>query len=114
DFSDPDLVINLACERYPVACKKIHSERGVEAQMRKGVQQLARFGAPGLVAFNADDLTPANSIFVSRDTRTAGDHLADLNRDFVDRNQRVLERYVADGRCHGILVTTSIVADLQT
>lgn len=106
------LVITIGSERYPVACKKVHSERGVEAQMRKGVKQLAAFGAPGLVAFDVSDLTPANSIFVSTDTRTAGDQLADINRDFVARNQRKLDRFVADGRCHGVLVTTSVVADL--
>ncbi len=113
NFAEPDLVIDIAGTRYPIACKKVHSERGVEAQMRKGVKQLTAFGAPGLVAFDVSDLTPANSILVSPDSRVAGDHLADLNRDFIDRNQRRLDRYVADGRCHGVLVTTSVVADLQ-
>lgn len=113
DFAEPDLVIDIANERYPIACKKVHSERGVEAQMRKGVKQLAAFGAPGLVAFDVGDLTLANSIIVRPDSRTAGDHLADLNREFIVRNERRLERYIADGRCHGVLVTTSVVADLE-
>lgn len=80
----------------------------------RGVKQLERFGAPGIVAFNIDELTPARSIFVSPDTRAAGDRLSELNRDFVDRHQRVLERFIADGRCHGVLVAISVVADLES
>lgn len=113
EIAEPDLVINVSGERYPVACKKIYSEKGVEAQMRKGVKQLTKFGVPGLVAFNIDDLTPEHSIFISIDARVAGDHLANMNRDFIDRHRRVFDRYVADGRCHGVLVTTNVVADLQ-
>lgn len=114
ELSEPDIVLDVGGERYPVSCKKIYSERGVEAQMRKAVHQLARFGAAGLVAFNIDDLTPARSVFVSANARVAGDRLAELNRTFIDRNQRVLERFVADSRCHGVLVTTNVVADLTS
>ena len=113
EITEPDLVVDVFGERYPIACKKIYSPKGVEAQMRKGVKQLTNFGAPGLVAFNIDDLTPAHSIFVSPDARVAGNHLADMNRDFIDRHRRVFDRHVADGRCHGVLVTTNVVADLQ-
>jgi hypothetical protein len=112
--AEPDIVIKSLGERYPVSCKKVHSERGVEAQMRKAVKQLERFGAPGLVAFNIDDLTPARSVFVSPNARAAGDRLAELNRAFVDRHQRVLERFVVEGRCHAVLITTSVVADLMS
>lgn len=112
-LAEPDIVLDLDGERYPIACKKVYSEKGVGAQMRKGVKQLEHFGAPGIVAFNIDELTPAHSIFVSPNTRVAGDHLAQLNRDFVDRHQRVLERFIADGRCHGVLVAVSVVADLE-
>jgi len=112
ELTEPDIVLRVGGQPYPVACKKIYSERGVEAQMRKGAKQLERYGSPGLVAFNIDDLTPASSIFVSDNSRLAGDSLAMLNRSFVDRHRPVLERFVADGRCHGVLVTTNVVADL--
>ena len=111
-LAEPDILIRIDGLDYPIACKKIYSLRGVEAQMRKGVAQLERFGSPGLVAFSIDDLTPAHSVFVSNDVRAAGDELAKLNRAFINSQQRVLERFLADGRCHGVMVNTSVVADL--
>lgn len=112
-LAEPDVVVEVFGERYPLACKKIHSEKGVETQVRRGVQQLERFGALGLVALSIDQLTPPSSIFVSTDTRTAGDHLAAINRDFIERNRPRLERFVSDRRCHGLLVMNNVVADLQ-
>lgn len=35
-LAEPDLVLDLDGERYPIACKKVYSETGVGAQMRKG------------------------------------------------------------------------------
>ena len=36
---EPDIVANFGFGDYPIACKKVYSEKGVETQMRKGVQQ---------------------------------------------------------------------------
>ena len=113
NLAEPDLVIDVAGESYPIACKKVYSEKGVEARMRSGISQLEAFGAPGLVAFNLDDLAQEDSFFVSQDPRSAGDNLAALNRQFVDRHAHRLSRFVLDGRCHGVLVTTSVVVDFK-
>jgi hypothetical protein len=113
-LAEPDMLLDVEGSEYLIACKRVYSENGVEVQMRKGVQQMERVKGRGLVAFNIDELTPANSILVSRDARSAADHLARLNRDFLDRHQQKLQRFVASGRCDGVLVNTSVVADLES
>lgn len=111
-LDEPDIVIPLLGGAYPIACKKVYSEKGVEAQMRKGVKQLAPFGGCGLVAFNLDDLVPADVLLRSRSPAEAGDFLAAVNQSFIDRNQARLQRFVADGGCDGVLVSTSVLTDL--
>jgi hypothetical protein len=108
----PDLVLTLAGQPYPVACKAVHSEKGVEAQVRKGVKQLQAFGRPGVVALNIDETTPANSLYISPNAAAAGDGLAELNRRFLERHARRWHDYVRDGRLHAVTVTVNVVADL--
>ncbi|WP_205929461.1 hypothetical protein [Rhizobium leguminosarum] len=42
--AEPDIVVDFGMGDYPIACKKIWSERNVESQVRKGTKQLAPFG----------------------------------------------------------------------
>ena len=109
----PDIVIDLCVSPFPVACKKIYSEKGVEAQLRKGVKQLAQHGGRGLVALNIDDLVPDDTILRTRDRREASDFLNKFNEDFVERNRLTLQRFVKERRCDGILISTSVLADLE-
>lgn len=109
---EPDIVANFGVGDYPIACKKVYSEKGVEAQMRKGVQQLARFEGAGVVAFNIDDLVPADALMNSKTVQDASDFLAGLNKDFVDRHQRRLQRFVTEQRCDGILVAMTVLTDI--
>jgi hypothetical protein len=110
----PDIVIQLNGTPYSVACKKIYSERGVEGQMRKGVKQLRAAGGPGLVAFNIDDLVPENSLLTSKTLREGTDFMVDFNRQFIDRHRQRIQRYVADGRCDGVLVSASVPSSIET
>lgn len=109
----PDIVVDLAGSPFPIACKKVYSEKGVEAQMRKGVKQLAGRGAGGLVALNIDDLVPDDTILRSYDPRQAFDFLNNINLSFIERHRMTLQRFVSDGRCDGIYVSTSVLADLE-
>ncbi|NMM11912.1 MAG: hypothetical protein HHJ17_00005 [Rhodoferax sp.] len=61
----PDIVCRFPFGEYAIACKKVYSEKGVEAQMRKGVKQLIPFGGVGLVAFNLDDLAPERATLMA-------------------------------------------------
>ena len=108
----PDILADFGFGDYPLACKKVYSEKGVEAQMRKGVKQLSGFGGAGLVAFNIDDLVPESVVLQSRSQNDASDFLANLNRSFIERHQMRLQRFVTEGRCDGVLVATSILADI--
>lgn len=44
----PDIVVEVASLMVPITCKKVHSERGVEAQIRKGAEQIEAPGAGDL------------------------------------------------------------------
>jgi hypothetical protein len=109
----PDIVVELLGSPYPIACKKIYSEKGVQAQMRKGVKQLINQGEGGLVALNIDDLVPDDTILRSADRRDASNFLAKFNHDFVERHRLTLQSFVKGGRCDGIFVSTSVLADLK-
>lgn len=109
----PDIVIDLSDSSFPIACKKVYSENGIEAQLRKGVKQLAEHGHGGLVALNIDDLVPDDTILQSRDQREASDFLHRINQAFVERHRITLQRFVKDRRCDGILVSTAVLADLE-
>lgn len=108
----PDLIADFGFGPYPIACKKVYSERGIESQVRKGAKQLERHGSPGLVAINFDDLAPANALLRSQSQISASDFLAKLNHDAIDRNQARLQRFIVDGRCDGLLVSTTALADI--
>lgn len=108
----PDLIADFGFGPYPIACKKVYSERGIESQVRKGAQQLERQGRPGLVAINLDDLAPARSLLQSQSQSSASDFLAQFNHGVIDRNQARLQRFILDGRCDGILVATTTLADI--
>lgn len=109
----PDLMCTLDFGDYPIACKKIYSEKGVEAQVRKGAQQLHEHGLPGLVALNLDDLVPADSVLQSPTFDSAMDFLHSFNSDFIRRNQLKIQRFLKDGRCDGIMIYTSAFADVK-
>lgn len=109
----PDIVANVAGFAVPIACKKIYSEKGVEAQIRKGVKQIEAHGAGGLVALNIDDLLPADSVLNQRDYAMASAQLGAFAASFIERNRLAFERPIAHGRCDGILVSAASVCDLE-
>ena len=110
----PDLMLALGGADYPIACKKIYSEKGVQGQMQKGARQLAKLGLGGVVAFNVDDLIAEDCILNSRSRQEAGDILATLNAQFILRHQGSIATYVADGRCDGALVSATSLVDVET
>lgn len=108
----PDLIADFGFGAYPIACKKVYSERGIESQVRKGAKQLERYGRSGLVAISFDDLAPANALLRSQNQISASDFLARLNQDVIDRNQARLRPFIVDGRSDGLLVSTTALADI--
>jgi hypothetical protein len=108
----PDLIADFGFGPYPIACKKVYSERGIESQVRKGAKQLEKYGRSGLVAINLDDLAPANSLLRSQNQISASEFLVKLNHDVIDRIHARLQRFIVDGRCDGLLVSTTALADI--
>jgi hypothetical protein len=113
-IQEPDLVVTLPglLGEYGVACKKVYSEDSVEKQLQKGCRQLRAMGAPGIVAFNLDDITPNRSILALPTRLAANDFLQELNIAFVKRHQRVLQKAVMSGGCDAILLATAAQADI--
>jgi hypothetical protein len=97
----------------PIACKKVDSEKGVEAQVRKGVKQVEANGAGGLVALNVDDLLPGDAVLKQRDHVSASAWLGVFVGQFIERNRFTFQRYVTQGRCDGILISATCVCDLE-
>jgi hypothetical protein len=108
----PDLIADFGFGPHPIACKKVYSEKGIESQVRKGAQQLAQYGRPGLVAINFDDLAPGRALLQSQSQSSASDFLAKFNHEVIDRHQARLQRFIVDGRCDVILVSTTTLADI--
>ncbi|MGE8454444.1 MAG: hypothetical protein ACN6OP_28305 [Pseudomonadales bacterium] len=81
--------------------------------MRKGARQLLPFQGHGLIALNLDDLAPAETLLRSESKDTASAYLDQFNLNFVERHLRVLQRFVMDGKCDGILVSTTTPSDIQ-
>ena len=106
----PDIVADFGLGPYGVACKKVYSENNVEKQLRSGCKQLSSFGGRGLVALNIDDLVPQDNLLEGTTHTSAGDFLAQKNIDFINRNLAKFGRFVAQGRCDGILVSTTLPA----
>lgn len=109
----PDLIAEVADFEMPIACKKVYSEKGVEAQVRKGVKQIEAHGAGGLVGLNIDDLLPADSILKQRDHASASAWLGGFAAEFIERHRVKLQRPIMQGRCDGILVSATCVCDLD-
>lgn len=110
----PDLIVEGSDFSYGLACKKIYSEKGVEAQVRKGVQQLKKSGRHGLVAISLDELVPRDSILGGPNQQGAVKFLSDFNKKFLERHMRKVGRFIIDERCDGLLVSTSVFSDIKS
>lgn len=111
----PDLMVTLPglLGDYGFACKKVYGEDSVKSQLRKGCRQLQSSGSPGVVAFNLDDITPERSVLVQPTREAANDVLHDLNIAFMQRHQWDLQEVVLAGKCDGVLLATTVQADIE-
>ncbi|WP_434110105.1 hypothetical protein [Paraburkholderia caffeinilytica] len=111
--AEPDIVVNFGNGDYPIACKKIWSENGVEKHVRKGAKQLEPFANGGIIALNLDDLTPAGHVIAQPERMTAKKFLDDFNMDFINRHRNILQRAITDGKCDGFIISTTAAAVLS-
>ncbi|MFG8723603.1 hypothetical protein ACEPUM_09725 [Pseudomonas aeruginosa] len=112
--AEPDILVSLGACDYPIACKKIWSERGLGKHIDKGARQLEPFGNGGIIALNLDDLTPAGHVFMEQDAAGAKQFLEAFNMDFVNRRRNLLQRAVTAGKCDGFLISTTALCILRS
>lgn len=115
-LAEPDIVLTLPEGPVGIACKNVNSERGAEAQVGKGVRQLKMHDLSGIVALRIDSLIPLGpkAILRTQSYETGSDFLDKFNLNFIDRHRSAFQRYVAEGRCDGILVSTTTPAHVLT
>jgi hypothetical protein len=114
-FEEPDLVVSLGNRSldYGVACKKVYSEANVASRFKDGCRQLRDHGRQGVVAFNLDDLTPANSVWKESEEKSLQLRMETMNREFIYKHKEHFSKAIARGECDGILVCTSVISDVQ-
>ncbi|UHS59984.1 hypothetical protein [Agrobacterium vaccinii] len=110
--AEPDIIVDCGFGDYPVACKKIWSEKGVANQVRSASRQLRPFQNGGIIALNLDDLVPAGRVLIQEFGRDALQFLNFFNKDFVDRHRYVLQRAIFEMKCDGFIVSTTTPAVL--
>lgn len=110
----PDIVADMSFGRYSIACKKVYSDANVEKQLRIGIRQVIESGNKGIVAFNLDNLTPEDSILSKSDGEGSLRRLAAFNDEFVERHRWAFQDAVKAKKIDGILVSTSVPADIKT
>jgi hypothetical protein len=108
----PDLVVRVSLGELGIACKKIYSERGVGAQIRKGGKQLGPYGGAGLIALNLDDLLPEDVILRAANIADAGRVLAAFIDEFIARHGRAMQQSVLESKCDGLLLSAHTQADI--
>lgn len=111
-IGEPDLVVDLNGLSFPIACKRIHSEKGVEGHMSKGVAQLAALGGTGFVALNIDHLLPQDTVLDASTLSIANHIMHEFVRKFLTAHERQIRRFMEAGRCDGVLVSATSPADI--
>lgn len=110
--AEPDILVDFGMGNYPIACKKIWSESGVEKRVSHAAKQLAPFNNGGVIAINLDDLVPVGKVISVPTKSYVGGVLTKFNLDFVERNRGVLQNAVRDGKCDGFIISTTALAVL--
>ena len=108
----PDIIAHFAFGDYAIACKKIYSEKGVAAQIRKGCHQIRNTNLKGVVAINIDDLVPGEVILRSLTKTEAMNALSTFIDGFIESHRRTLQDAVFQERCDAIIVSVSSPADI--
>lgn len=113
-FEEPDLVVYLGDEHgdYAIACKKTYPKNSVKTAFHAGLSQLKKHGKPGVIAFNLDELIPAHSIWQGRRSSDLELHLKEINCSFLEKNWMLFRQVEKVECCDGVIVSTSLVADV--
>ncbi|MBA1203605.1 hypothetical protein G7009_17935 [Pseudomonas capeferrum] len=110
--AEPDIQVDFGMGDYPIACKKIWSENGVRKRVSHAAKQLAPFNNGGVIALNLDELVPVGKVLSVPTKAHAKAVLGMFNLDFIERHRSALQNAVMDGKCDGLLISTTAFAVL--
>lgn len=112
-LAEPDIVVVMENTNIGIPCKKITSENSLQKALSKAVKQIENNGFEfGVVAINIDDLLPEHVILKTDSVSNVLETLYKHNEDFIARHDRHFRKYLNDSRIIGVIVTTSIFADV--
>lgn len=112
-LAEPDIVLVMENTDIGIPCKKITSENSLQKALSKAVKQIEDNGFEfGIVAINIDDLLPEHAILKTDLFSNVLEILYKHNEDFIARHDRHFRKYLKDSRIIGVIVTTSIFADV--
>lgn len=112
-LDEPDIVVVMENTNIGIPCKKITSENSLQKALSKAVKQIENNGFEfGIVAINIDDLLPEHVILKTNSFSNVLEILYKHNEDFIARHDRHFRKYLNDSRIVGVIVTTSIFADV--
>jgi hypothetical protein len=106
ELREPDIVVTIGESEIGVPCKKIYSEANIERTLSDAVSQIEREFELGIVAFNLDDLQPANQVRVTNSEEALRKSLSADNFQFLGRHQRHFRRYLSSNRILGALAAS--------
>jgi len=112
-LAEPDIVLVMENTNIGIPCKKITSENSLQKALSKAVKQIETNGFEfGIVAINIDDLLPEHAILKIDSFSNLLETLYENNEGFIARHERHFRKYLKDSRIIGVIVTTSIFADV--
>jgi hypothetical protein len=112
-LAEPDIVLRMENADIGIPCKKITSENSLQKVLSKAVKQIENNDFEfGIVAINIDDLLPEHKILTTNLFSNVLEILYKHNEDFIARHDRHFRKYLNDSRIIGVIVTTSIFADV--
>jgi hypothetical protein len=108
----PDIIMNFEDTVIGIACKKFYSEKHVQDVLSKGVHQIEASFEYGMVCFNIDDLLPEDAVANTRNNKHIEEVLQARNHEFIQRHGHRFRNYMLDERLLGVLVSTTVIADI--
>lgn len=113
-LDEPDIVIPFLDGDIGISCKKITSEKNLQSVLSKAVSQVEKNAFEfGIVAINIDDLLPERKILQKKTHTEVMDFLHMVNMNFLNRNEHRFLKYFKKSRIIAVLVSTSIIADIE-
>jgi len=109
----PDIIVDLPAGKIGIACKKVYSEANLEKVLSQAVKQVESYFDIAVVAFNIDDLVPADVVLKKDTEQEMAATLRAIADAFIHRHQRRIKKYLASTRLVGVITAVHMIVDVQ-